>query len=112
MFVRCAFFIGDVNPSNRDKFDRCVIEEVAPQVAKFPGCREVRVLCGREYQDGAQDFYMVVEHYYDSLEDIHNAIASENRDRVWHHLNKVLPLFEGRVTHMNAEVRLVTGEHQ
>ena len=112
MFVRCAYFEGDVNPSNRDEFDRCVIEEVAPQMAEFPGCREVRVLYGREYQDGVQDFYMVLEHYYDSMDDIHEAITSANRDRVWHRLNKVMPLFDGRVTHMNAEVRLVTGERQ
>ncbi len=52
---------------------------------------------------------MVIEHYYDSLGDIERALGSENRAAVWDHLNKVMPLFKGRVTHINHEVDLVAG---
>jgi len=109
MHVRCAYFEGDVDPADREKFDRCIIDEVAPQIAKFPGCREVRVLRAREYQDGAPNFYMVLEHYYDSLDDIETALGSENRTAVWNHLDKVMALFKGRLTHVNHEVDLVAG---
>ncbi len=108
MYVRCAYFEGDVDPANQEKFDRCIIDEVAPQMTRLPGCREVRVLRAREYEDGAPNFYMVIEHYYDSLGDIERALASENRTAVWNHLNKVMPLFKGRLTHVNHEVDLVT----
>lgn len=104
MWVRCAYLEGDVDPSNRKEFDRCMIDEVILQMAEFPGCREVRVLFGREYEDGVPGFYLVLEHYYDSLKDIHTAITSANRERVWDRLNKVMPLFEGKVTHLNVEV--------
>ena len=106
MYVRCVYFEGDVAPADREKFDRCVIDEVAPQMAKFPGCREVRVLRGREYEDGAPNFYIVLEHYYDNQDDIGKALASENRAAVRDHLSKVMPLFKGRVTHINYEVDL------
>ncbi len=107
MYVRCAYFEGVVDPADRGRFDRCIIDEVAPQITKFPGCREVRVLRAREWQDGAPNFYMVLEHYYDSLGDIERALESENRTAVWNHLNKVMPLFTGRVTHVNHEADLV-----
>ena len=107
MHVRCAYFEGDVDPGDREKFDRCIIDEVAPQMAHFPGCREVRVLRARDCQNGAPNFYMVLQHYYDSLSDIERALASENRTAVWKHLNKVMPLFKGRLTHINHEVDLV-----
>ena len=112
MYVRCAFFEGVVQPTNQRIFDQCILEQVLPQMAKFPRCREVRALWGREFEDGAQDTYLILEHYYDTLEDIHKAIHSENREEVWLHLNKILPFFDGRICHVNAEVRVVPGQRK
>ena len=104
MFVRCAYFEGYIEAVNRVAFERCVIDEVAPQMAKFPGCHEVRVLHGREHEEGAPNFCLVLEHYYDSLDAIEQALASENRIAVWDRLNKVMPFFKGNVTHINHQV--------
>lgn len=101
MYVRCAYFEGDVDPGDRARFDGFMEAEIMPRLAKMPRVRAVRLLRGREFEEGAPHFYQTIEQDYDSLEDIENALASEIRAELREKLSEVMPLFEGRLSHIN-----------
>lgn len=104
MFVRCAYFIGDVAAENRAKFDTFIDTQSAPILATFPGLKSFRILRGRWYEEGAPGIYMTIELTFDSLADIEAALASEQRARNLEKMKEILPLFEGQVRHVNYEV--------
>ena len=106
MFVRCAYFEGTVDPKDQAEFDGCALNELGPGIAKVPGCRDSRILWGREYQSDAPPFYMMVEHYYDSLEALNAALETEQVAANRKAMDRVMPLFKGRVTHINYEARI------
>ena len=53
MFIRCAFFQGNVKPGKEQAFNDYIRKELVPLWTRFPGAQEVRVLqasrkrCGR-----------------------------------------------------------------
>lgn len=104
MIVRCAYFEGTVDEKDREKFKQTIVDLVVPTMEKFPGVRDVRVLWSREIEEGAPEYFMVLQHFYDSLEALHSALESEVRTEVWEGLNQIMPLFDGRVVHINYEV--------
>jgi hypothetical protein len=106
MYVRCAYFEGSVDPANQAEFDGCALNELGPGIAKVPGCRDSRILFGREYQADAPPFYMMVEHYYDSLDTLKAALETDQVAVNRKAMERVMPLFKGRVTHINHEARI------
>ena len=44
MFIRCAFFRGQVKPGFEKAFDLYIREQLVPLWTRFPGAQEVRVL--------------------------------------------------------------------
>ena len=44
MFIRCAFFQGNVKPGMEDTFNNYIRKELVPLWTRFPGAQEVRVL--------------------------------------------------------------------
>ena len=104
MYMRCAYFEGDVNPADRERFDGFMATEIMPWLAKMPRVRAVRLLRGREFEDNASRFYQTIEQDYDSLDDIRNAHASEVRTALRAKLSEIMPLFEGRLSHINHEI--------
>ena len=107
MYVRCAYFEGDVDPADRERFDGFMDAEIMPRLAKMPRVRAVRLLRGREFEDDGPRFYQTIEQDYDSLEDIRNALASEVRAELRERLLEILPLFKGRLSHTNHAVTTV-----
>ena len=104
MYVRCAYFEGDVDPADRERFDSFMETEIMPRLAKMPRVRAVRLLRGREFEDDAPRFYQTIEQDYESMEDIRNALASEVRAALRAKLSEIMPLFEGRLSHINHEI--------
>ncbi len=104
MYVRCAYFEGDVDPADRERFDSFMETEIMPRLAKMPRVRAVRLLRGREFEDDARRFYQTIEQDYESLEDIRNALASDVRTALRAKLSEIMPLFEGRLSHINHHV--------
>lgn len=104
MYVRCAYFVGTVAPENRARFDSFIETECAPIIATFPGLRSFRILRGRWYEEGATDIYMTIELTFDGPADIAAMLASGPRARNVEKMKEIMPLFEGRVFHVNHEV--------
>ncbi len=101
MYVRCAYFEGDVAISDRERFDRFMDTEIMPRLTRMPKVRAVRLLRGSEFEDDAPHLYQTIEQAYDTLEDIRAALASEVRSEMRDKLAEVMVLFEGRLYHVN-----------
>ena len=103
MYVRCAYFEGNVAAINRERFESIVREQLAAGMGRFPGIRHFRLLWGREHEASDRKFYLVIEHGYDSLEDIQVAITSDVRAGIQGAIDELVSLFDGRIWHVNYE---------
>jgi hypothetical protein len=101
MYLRCAYFEGDVPACHRERFDAILNEKIASKMLTFPGIRHLRMLRGLEYESPERPIYLVIEHGYDSPEAIQTAITSAARASMQSALDELMPLFEGRVYHVN-----------
>ncbi|HEX9648695.1 MAG TPA: hypothetical protein VGB88_14410 [Alphaproteobacteria bacterium] len=101
MHIRCAYFEGEVAPEMRARFDRFMDTEIMPRLTSMPKVRAVRLLRGEAFQDGAPGIYQTIEQEYDSIADIEAALASEVRREMRDKLTEIMPLFKGRIWHIN-----------
>jgi hypothetical protein len=105
MYLRCAYFEGDVPALHRKQFDAIMNEQIAPTMLTFPGLLHLRILWGREHETPERHLYLVIEHGYDSLEALGVAITSEARTSMQSALDELMPLFDGRVYHVNYDAK-------
>lgn len=103
MYVRCAYFEGNVAEAKRERFESIVREQMAPKMRRFPRIRSLRLLWGREHEVPERSIYLVIEHGYDSLEDIQAAITSDVRAGMQDAIDELVSLFDGRIWHVNHE---------
>lgn len=104
MYVRCAYFMGTVAPENRARFNAFFDNESLPIMATFPNIRGVRILRGEWYEEGAPGIYQTIELTFDAKEDIDAMLKSEPRARNLKKLAEIMPLFEGKVFHINHRI--------
>jgi len=106
MYVRCAYFVGDVASENQDKFNRFFEDEAIPLIHKFPGIRSVRLLRAEWREEGAPNLYQVIELTFDNREAVETALASEERAFNIARMKDsgIMDLFDGKVVHVNFEV--------
>ncbi len=104
MIVRCAYFEGHVEASDSARFEALICEQIVPTIASYPRIRNLRVLWGREYELDERSIYLLIEHTYDSLDDLNCALASDVRRLMLPTLAAVQQLFDGRIYHVNYEV--------
>jgi uncharacterized protein (TIGR02118 family) len=101
MIVRCAVFEGTVNPADRAAFDAHVEGTVLPILAAFPNIRSARILRAIAVEDSGPPVYQMFELLFDTEEDMRAALASANRARSRAAVAQVMPLFKGRIYHVN-----------
>ena len=77
MFIRCAFFQGNVKPGKEQAFNDYIRKELVPLWTRFPGAQEVRVLRQVESDVADPHFGMVLSVRYPTRESIEIALASE-----------------------------------
>jgi len=104
MYLRAGYFEGTIEQHGFERFKTHVEREVAPLLLKMPGVRMLRVLWGREFQDGAPPYVLALELDYDSKEAMERSISSPERDAMAARLGEVMPLFKGDVRHVNYDV--------
>lgn len=104
MYVRAGYFEGEIAPQDFERFRAHLEQEVVPLVLKMPGLRDLRILWGREFQDGAPPYVLAIEHAYDSKAAMEAALASPAREAMRAKLGEVLPLFKGSIRHVNYDV--------
>jgi uncharacterized protein (TIGR02118 family) len=110
MLVRCAYYVGTVDPKNKETFDKYIREIHLPMVAKWPRLRRLRLLKnnGKPYLDEAPRYYQCFELSFDNQEDMDFCMASEERkltrERSAQDIALFKGLFQGEVHHINYEV--------
>lgn len=98
MFVRCAFFHGQIRPGQEDAFHTFIEKRLMPLWAAFPGARAVRVLRPVE-SDSETTPFLIVQMHFATRQAIENALASDIRARSREVLTGLLDLFEGHIVH-------------
>ena len=99
MFIRCAFFKGQVKPGMEEAFDQHVHQKLVPLWTRFPGALEVRVLRQLESDVGDPTLAMVLSIRYASREDIAAALDSPVRHESREVSKKLFEMFDGSVFH-------------
>ena len=99
MFIRCAFFQGQVKPGMEDAFKRYIREQLVPLWTRFPGAQEVRVLRQIESDTSDPHFGMVLSVRYPTRESIEVALASEVRMKSREVSKDLIAMFDGTVFH-------------
>jgi hypothetical protein len=99
MFIRCAFFEGNVRPGREDAFAVFVKERLVPLWTRFPGAQEVRVLRQLESDTGRPHYAMVLAIKYPSRAAIEEALKSDVRARSRELTAELVEMFEGRIFH-------------
>ena len=99
MFIRCAFFRGQVRPGFEEAFTRYVQERLVPLWSRFPGAQEVRVLRQLECDAADPRLEMVLAIRYPSRAAIEAALASEVRAQSRAVTQGLLEMFDGSVFH-------------
>ena len=71
---------------------------------QFPNIRKLSFYWGQEFETDERPICFVIEHGYDSIEDMLNAKASPVREAMNPALEEMMSLFKGRVYHVNHEL--------
>lgn len=103
MIIRSAVLEGSVAEENRAQFDHHMGFTVLAAIARYPGIREVRLRRPVEHEAGAPPVYMVFDLWFDTLADMHAALASPIRQEVRSKIGEVMEHFKGRVYHLVLE---------
>lgn len=103
MIVRSAVLEGTVGEADRASFDLAMSTTVVDAIARYPRLREVKLWKPAESEAGAPPVYMVFELYFDSLADMHAALASPVRQQVRAEIAAATAAFSGRVYHLILE---------
>jgi uncharacterized protein (TIGR02118 family) len=102
MIVRSAYLEGTVAEADRERFDRHMSETVMPAIATYPGIKDVRLRHIVEADAGAPPIHVIFDLYFDSLDAMNAALASDTRHEVRKTIAAVMPMFKGRVYHLVA----------
>ena len=103
MIIRSAVLEGTVAEADRAQFDAHMATTVLAAIARYPGIREVRLRRPVEAEAGAPPVYMVFDLVFETLADMHAALASPIRQEVRGRIAEVMKLFAGRVYHLVLE---------
>ena len=104
MYIRCAFFEGQVKPGSETAFAAFVKDRLVPLWTKFPGAQEVRVLRQRDSDTADPHYAMVLSIGYPSLAAIEEALKSDVRQKSREETAELVKMFEGRIFHTVFEV--------
>lgn len=100
MIIRSAYLEGEVAEKDREAFDRQMRGTVVNAIATYPGIRDVKLRKIAQGEEGAPPVYMIFDLYFDSLDAMNAALASETRQQVRAKILEAMPLFKGRVYHL------------
>ena len=99
MFIRCAFFEGEVHDGCERKFADFVRDRLVPLWTKFPGAVEVRVLRQKDSDTPSPHYAMVLAIKYPTLAAIEEAMKSDMRAKSREETGELVKMFEGRIFH-------------
>jgi uncharacterized protein (TIGR02118 family) len=103
MIIRSAVLEGTVAEADRAQFDDHMQKKVSAAILRYPGIRDLRLRRPAETEAGAPPVYMIFDLYFDSLEAMHAALASQIRQDVRTTIAEGMKAFKGKVYHLILE---------
>ncbi len=99
--TRCAYFLGRPVEGKSEQLMQS-LGAIVTGFAALPGVTSAQLERPSYFESDALDIYAVVRLSFDSLEDIDVALAAPERQRLRRQFaERILPLFQGTVTHVN-----------
>jgi len=105
MFIRCAFFEGEIKSGCEKAFHDFVTKRLVPLWTKFPGAEEVKVLSQKESDTDKPRYAMVLSIKYPSMAAIERALASDVRFQSRDVTAELVKMFDGRIFHTVFDLR-------
>jgi hypothetical protein len=105
MFIRCAFFEGQIKSGKHEAFYAFVSENLVPLWTRFPGATEVRVLSQTQSDTDNPHYAMVLAIQYPDLASIEKALLSDVRQKSREVTGDLVEMFEGRIFHTVFDMR-------
>lgn len=99
MFIRCAFFRGQIKAGCKQAFDDHIQSELVALWTRFPHVQEVRVLRQLESDTDDPHFEMVLAMRFPTREAIAEALDSKTRFASREASKRLFELFDGNVFH-------------
>ncbi|MCA9129520.1 MAG: hypothetical protein KDB22_20680 [Planctomycetales bacterium] len=81
MITRYAFFQGQIRMEQKDKFREAVLSRLVPLWTQFPGQIGVKVTFGRERDEGAPEFPLILAISYPDRHSMDEALDSNFREQ-------------------------------
>ena len=99
MFVRCAFFKGEIITGKEELFHTYWQNKLVPLWSSFPNLLELSVLCEVESDDSTTPFPLVMAMRFATRSDIKIALDSSVRWKSKETSKKLFDMFNGNVIH-------------
>lgn len=103
MIIRSAVLEGTVAEADRAQFDEHMQKKVSAAILRYPGIRDLRLRRPIETEAGAPPIYTIFDLYFDSLDAMHAALASQIRQDVRATIAEAMTAFKGKVYHLIME---------
>ena len=102
MYVRTAYFEGDLTDEQKQEFQEYMTSTVAPIIRTFPGCQGVQINYPDELEPAApQQSLLMIQHAYESKAALAAALDSEERVKSMNATMKIVEKFDIKVFHIN-----------
>lgn len=102
--ARTAFFTGKLNEDQKEEFYAYMKAEVLPIIRSFPNNLGLQYNIPKVIDPaGPQDLLLMLQHTYDSAEEMQVALSSEQRKQSALATNKILEKLNVSVYHINFE---------
>lgn len=102
MWLRVGFFEGKLHDAA--PFVCGMEQQVIPAIRQSPGVKDVYVCWPRTYEDRDTAIFCQVVAQFDDEAGIAEMLASPERAATREQLMRLMPLFEGTLSHINFEV--------
>lgn len=99
MIIRSAYLEGDVAQADLASFD-LGCNKVLEAIGTYPRIRQVKLRRVCRTEESAPPVRAIFDLYFDSLEDMDAALASETRQLVRSTIADSISMFRGRVYHL------------
>lgn len=104
MWVRSAFWVGEVRPGLEDAFLAAIDEELVPALARLPGVRAARSLWPRRLEDNPPAIACQIIVEFGGEADVDLMLGSSERHALRGRVREIAGMFDGQISHIDYAV--------
>ena len=104
MWVRSAYWIGEIKPGREAEFARLLDGDLAPAMRRSPGVRGVQTLWPRRREDDPPQLACQVLVRFADRAGLDEMLASAERQALRPRVMRLREMFDGALSHIDLEV--------